>query len=1247
MQQSNSNAPLCHCRHSSSEDSNSTVIIESQANHSSRDTDLEQERRALREIYGDLLQYHIEEQENTSNKSDRQQSKDKTVLPKVVYNYKFWVLPCKYIMIGFDRLALMALLDRNRSYAENVVAILLATMVATLGYYLLIKEYFKDFWIFLFCFVIGSCQYSLFKSVQPDAASPMHGHNRITAFSRPLYFCICCSLVLLLDYCASEPHLYQTRFTLYGVPFTSQEILLLFRNVILVLILCFPIIFLIGLLPQCNTFTTYFLEQFDIHLFGGNATSSLSGALYSFCRSILVVSMLFGLAYVALQDSELSSQHVLFSVFCGLLVSLSYHLSRSTSDFTVLWSIVKQHVWPSKETQPATDGTDIVDPLPEKLEKCVSERLQSDIIVCALIAILAFAVHVSTVFTVLQPTLSYILYILAGVVGVVFHYFIPQMRKQLPWLCVAHPVMKNDEYTPFEVSDAAKVMWFEKVHVWICFIERNIIHPLVFMSALTTSSPEISIKFGSFAGAIIVTICGMKALRMSFSDPARVYWILIFTVLFFTFDFRMSSESFLIDYFFMSVLLIKFYEYVLKMQFVITYIAPWQITWGSAFHAFAQPFSVPHSAMLFIQAAISALFSTPLNPFLGSAIFFTSYVRPIKFWERDYNTKRVDHSNTRLASQLDRMPGSDDNNLNSIFYEHLTRSLQHSLYGDLQLGRWGTVSQGDCYILASDYLNALVHIIELANGLVTFQLRGLEFRGTYCQQREVEAITEGIEEDDGCCCCEPGHLPHMLSFNAAFNQRWLAWQVTSSKYVLEGYSISDNSAASMLQVFDLRKILVTYYVKSIIYYVVRSPKLNDWLSTDGNIQESLKACVDKNYADCDPTFTPNIDEDFDHRSSGISRNAFCNTYGEWIQYCANRRQQDIEAERDSALVTLCFALCILGRRALGTASHHLSARHVLDDGTDEYKIIMLNKRYLSFRLIKVNRECVRGLWAGQQQELVFLRNRNPERGSIQNAKQALRNMINSSCDQPIGYPIYVSPLTTSYSETNQQLCGVSGGSISFKGIQDCIIRHWSRLLERCGAGCSSGGISQDTGGDTIPQNVSSTVAITDLHHGFPSHSSSIKTSDDTIRIPTQEIQMQQLGQLTGSMSSATGSMLLTGNKRNSAALLYIAGLYPSQTSEPILQRVKIIDPSQVYDTLNSQKYVQWPNEHMKKHGGKNHWKDWTVTEGMEGTVVHRWIPCHFDSAKRSHIDKTILLVHIEDKYVPISENAVVDLGAEV
>lgn len=96
---------------------------------------------------------------------------------------------------------------------------------------------------------------------------------------------------------------------------------------------------------------------------------------------------------------------------------------------------------------------------------------------------------------------------------------------------------------------------------------------------------------------------------------------------------------------------------------------------------------------------------------------------------------------------------------------------------------------------------------------------------------------------------------------------------------------------------------------------------------------------------------------------------------------------------------------------------------------------------------QVNKECVRGLWAGQQQELVFLRNRNPERGSIQNAKQALRNMINSSCDQPIGYPIYVSPLTTSYCNSHPQLGHVLGGPISMGNIRNFVVSTWHRCAQ--------------------------------------------------------------------------------------------------------------------------------------------------------------------------------------------------------
>ncbi|XP_038076730.1 pecanex-like protein 1 isoform X2 [Patiria miniata] len=1266
---------------------------------------------------------------------------------RIKHNYRFWVLPGRSLRVTFDRLAFLALFDRNRTFLESMIAVLLSVLVSVLGFAVLSQGYLHDFWVFWFCFVLASCQYSLLKSVQPDAASPMHGHNQIIAYSRPMYFCICCGLILLLDYCASQPMLYQTAPSLYGLSIGGQALLWLGRDMLIVFVLCFPLIFLLGLLPQCNTFATYLLEVIDVHIFGGNATTGLAAAVYSFSRSALAVLLLVGFAFGALKDNA-TSQHLLFSVFCGLLVAISYHLSRSASDPSVLWSIIKKFVMTESQAKPEGSLDEIRDPLPGKLQKSVCERLQSDLIICLLYVAVLFGVHASTVFTVLQPGLSYVLYGIAGVLGFLLHYLMPQLRKEMPWLCISHPLFKNHEYFQFEVRDAAKVMWFERLFVVLCFLERNIIYPLVFLCGLTTTGKSITDFFSPIAGAFILTVCGLKLLRSAFSNTATQYPILALTVLFFKFDFHQDTillDLFVVNYFLMSIFLHKLHEWILKMKFVFTYIAPWQITWGSAFHAFAQPFSVPHSAMLFLQTLISAFFSTPLNPILGSAIFITSYLRPMKFWERDYNTKRVDHSNTRLSTQLDKNPGSDDNNLNSIFYEHLTRSLQETLCGDLVVGRWGTVIAGDCFILASDYLNALVHVIEVGNGLVTFQLRGLEFRGTYCQQREVEAITEGVDDDDGCCCCYPGHLPHFLSANAAFSQRWLAWEVIASKYILQGYSISDNCAASMLQVFDLRKILITYYVKSIIYYVVRCPKLEQWVVNE-TIQEALKDCSEDRYTDCDPTFTPKIDEDYDLRQSGISRESFCNCYLGWIQHCASRREEELDSSKPSWLVTLCFALCLLGRRALGTASHHLSTsilesflyglhalfkgdfritsvrdewvftdvemlrrcvapgvrmslklhqdhftspeeyedhqplydaitsheqnlviahegdpqwrnavlsntpsllalRHVLDEGSDDYKIIMLNKKYLSFRVIKVNRECVRGLWAGQQQELVFLRNRNPERGSIQNAKQALRNMINSSCDQPIGYPIYVSPLTTSYADSSEQLASIIGGPLSFGNIKATVISCWRRIRMHCVTGCSSGGGGPDGGDKDDTETVTGGGANTSHTLNSQGENTSQPQQGSTGQSDTSSQQLQTPGHNRHSLGSSTGSVGKQGMGRIPLATLFGDSAYHK---DPYLgHRVRIMDPSLVYDTLNNSKFVMWPEESMRSTGGRNSWKSWYPEEGMEGAVVHTWVPCHRDQSRRSHIDKTILLVQVGHRYVPIPEGAVLDLGAEV
>lgn len=1317
--------------------------------------------------------------------------------------YEMKVFPKVTVNVWFDRLKLLTLLDRHRSFFENVLAIILALGVASLGSFLLHQGYYQDLTMVLLCFVMASCQFSVLKSVQPDAASPTHGFNKIIAFSRPIYFCICGGLVFLLQ-TSLDNNFYDLGLRIYGVDLTNRPLLVFLRDGILLLILFFPLLFSIGLFPQFNTFTMYVFEQLEIHIFGGNGTCSLHAAFICFIKSWITVGMLYGFAYGAMSEAQ-STQHLLFSIFCGLIVASGYHLSRSASDSSIMWTVLKQIFCPDEDCfgeTPVEDGNGAAkktketdeegDPLPRKLKETVTARLKSDAIICTVIGAVTFGLHCSTVFTALQPGLTTVLYCVAIALGFLLHYVIPQFRKQLPCQLISHPILPPGEYNQFEVRDQAKLMWFEKLFVWLCFFEKNIVYPLLWISALTEDSTKLVTedKFGLALGSLLIVISGLKAFRMSFSDPSKHYLIVFFTVLFFNFDWEGYSEQFLVDFFFMSIAFHKVFELWLKLQFVITYIAPWQITWGSAFHAFAQPFSVPHSAMLFLQALVSSILSAPLNPFLGSAIFITSYVRPLKFWERDYNTKRVDHSNTRLSSHLEKNPGADDNNLNSIFYEHLTRSLQDSLCGDLTLGRWGLVSQGDCFVLASDSLNCLVHIIEVGNGLVTFQVRGLEFRGTYCQQREVEAITEGVEDDEGFCCCEPGHPPHMLSINSAFSQRWLAWEVTVTNYVLEGYSISDNSAVSMLQVFDLRKILITYYVKSIIYYAVKADKLEEWMESEA-ILGALKPTLDKHYAELDPVFSVNMDEDYDFTTSGITRNSFCNVYHTWINHCVSKREKEKGSSdwescttgRESFVVSLCFALSILGRRALGVASHSnalssvefflyglhalfkgdfrvtcqrdewvfsdmdllkkvvapavrmslklhqdhfmcpdeyddhaalydaisynddnlvishegdpawrsavlagtralLALRHVLDDGTDDYKIIMLNKRHLSFRVIKLNRECVRGLWAGQQQELVYLRNRDPERGSIQNAKQALRNIINSSCDQPIGYPIYVSPLTTSYVDTHSQITSLVGGPISLGLLKNSALWLWNRIRRRCSEGCSSGSsavphpedtvayghdgvYSMSTVGAALPANVvssglnlsgsqsldgssqiggGSSVGRSSLTRGNFNRGSVASNVSGSVGKPSTST----LASIAGLLTDTNGNSRESNKDRTSETRSIRESSRDRENKSASLQRVRIIDANQVYDGLNLGRRIDvtWPDEEMQIRGGRSFWQNWVPLEGMEGIVVHKWIPLHRDVCCRSLSDKTILLVKIDDKFVPIASEGVKDLGHE-
>lgn len=59
----------------------------------------------------------------------------------------------------------------------------------------------------------------------------LQGHNRIIAYSRPVYFCLCCGLIWLLHYGSLRTT--SSRFTLYGVALTSSLVLASARDLVI------------------------------------------------------------------------------------------------------------------------------------------------------------------------------------------------------------------------------------------------------------------------------------------------------------------------------------------------------------------------------------------------------------------------------------------------------------------------------------------------------------------------------------------------------------------------------------------------------------------------------------------------------------------------------------------------------------------------------------------------------------------------------------------------------------------------------------------------------------------------------------------------------------------------------------------------------------------------------------------------------------------------------------------------------
>ena len=184
-----------------------------------------------------------------NNEDDDEIKIEKTYLLQMKMRWSFFkkIRPFRFEMRVPSHFNLLSLLDKNRTLFELCLCILLSTLVSLFASLIFLNENIYAFGydnsqlrqyqvqifiqenfetnqqqnfttktnshsmtnvtggdmsilsLIVFCFVVASCQYSLLKSVQPDSASPVHGFNSLTAFSRPVYFCMLAFVILLVD----------------------------------------------------------------------------------------------------------------------------------------------------------------------------------------------------------------------------------------------------------------------------------------------------------------------------------------------------------------------------------------------------------------------------------------------------------------------------------------------------------------------------------------------------------------------------------------------------------------------------------------------------------------------------------------------------------------------------------------------------------------------------------------------------------------------------------------------------------------------------------------------------------------------------------------------------------------------------------------------------------------------------------------------------------------------------------------
>ena len=452
----------------------------------------------------------------------------------------------------------------------------------------------------------------------------------------------------------------------------------------------------------------------------------------------------------------------------------------------------------------------------------------------------------------------------------------------------------------------------------------------------------------------------------------------------------------------------------------------------------------PLAGISFPAFVWSVVTGAPMSIFLGyEMLYVLSPPRPNSFYDYVPESKQHDEY----------MKNASDHPLEAPIYLSLAGALERNIGRLVKDGELGLLTDDTFFLMISGDFTAIVHIIAIEANKVSFQVRGLEYvQQTLCHGGEMSILQKIITEHRTI-----GNFGHAVAFAfsmfqlrvlglelemldlaqfdltetvlPAIGRGVLGWELKALVFgVLKVFSVEGTDPPEGVALDDITPKFSGGHITMIQYFAAQfnieaTPRILQRLwniihfihtvivNKQGKFNQEKMYELFEGRCEIDENVKP--EESILHSAFRYSIAVLLmvsvqlaptsNEPGELFEFlqevddtyrCLPLKSSEIEnVLKDGSFVTLSMIAT-----------------------QDAVSIVRLSQTTTKWSIFQMDSECIRGFWANEAKSILFFAMSSRERNSIQGSIQSLRNITNQSCNQPIGYPAYVTNVIDSYTD---------------------------------------------------------------------------------------------------------------------------------------------------------------------------------------------------------------------------------------